>query len=1049
MNALTNLQNSISMVKGLLNRSYLETFAATGCAIAPLQPGEVQQIKAHMRLLKVKQLAYSEESVWARMSVVYQTLYGLVNSCFLVIDGTPTGTTLYVGIQSDAPGTALNALMQSLDGNFPGIVYENLTGDAINTIMTRSSLGQFQGSVPTVAAVSVVPAEKEYDDRGVDIQGLEKYIDSMQGKTYTAVLMATPYAHNEIEDRIVSLESIATSLSPLEKTTVQISSTTSASRTDSTAQAVSNAINTNLQKGFSLTAQDGSFKTRGNTFGIGAPILNTHIVLSGGTQNGVGTSHSDAFTKNISASYGSSVAVTDTVTQAYMSGSSQGSALTRESVNKEVSDTRELIERKILRLREGSSYGIWDCCGYFVSQQNDVAIVAANAYKGLISGKGTDVEQAALALWQPGGNNRAASHHEVIRGIIRNLQIGIPPLFLTGGSVLRTDSMVTGHELPRMMCFPLKSAGNITVVRMSRFGRRVHYMGGEEPSRDRVFRIGQIYHMGKTENTEVCLESSQLNEHTLIIGASGTGKTTAVESVLEQCYKRNIPFTVIEPVKGEYSKRWEHLPNLRIFSVNPRKFKMLHLNPFAFDESVHILEHLERVYSVFTTAWPLYAAQPAVLRECVQIAYIRKGWDLVNSICLFPERRFPVFQDVFEALPDAINNSHLVGETRATYEGAIGTRVRMLTQGLYGEIFNGEYDIDNGTLFDGNTIINLDGLGSPETLSFMMGILLIRLYEHRMASGNSDRLRHVTVLEEAHNILKNNTSQPVGEDTASIGARSVEVITKCVAELRSTGEGFIIVDQSPGNLDTDAMKNTATKIVLSLREEDDIKAAASTLALTEEQTGDLPKLGRGVAIIRQRGWAEPVLAKIEKSEPNRGNRAAVPTSCVTQHNKAVVQGYLAKLILISANQPTFSAKFINDYMLHCTGFSQWKLDDYCEKVLWYGERYKRLGIADKTERERKNFFGNMLIDLLEFAYVFRIFPCPIPNKMMRQPYWKDTDYQRYCREWRDSVLAAMEQYAAGLDDAQKDKLLEYMLAADTGSENMIWTGKTLYGGAWN
>lgn len=206
------------MVKGLLNRSYLETFAATGCAIAPLQPGEVQQIKAHMRLLKVKQLAYSEESVWARMSVVYQTLYGLVNSCFLVIDGTPTGTTLYVGIQSDAPGTALNALMQSLDGNFPGIVYENLTGDAINTIMTRSSLGQFQGSVPTVAAVSVVPAEKEYDDRGVDIQGLEKYIDSMQGKTYTAVLMATPYAHNEIEDRIVSLESIATSLSPLEKT---------------------------------------------------------------------------------------------------------------------------------------------------------------------------------------------------------------------------------------------------------------------------------------------------------------------------------------------------------------------------------------------------------------------------------------------------------------------------------------------------------------------------------------------------------------------------------------------------------------------------------------------------------------------------------------------------------------------------------------------------------------------------------------------------------------------------------------------------------------
>ena len=1043
MDTMTNLQNSVSMVKGLLKKSLLENFANAGCAIAAL-PDTEEHIKAGMRMLKIKQLTYSEESVLSRMSVVFQTLHGLVNSCFIIIDSNARDTTFYIGLQSNAPATALNALKQSLDGIFPGIIYENLTGDEISRFMNESSLGMSMGIVPTVAAVSVVPAEKEVDAYNVEIQGFEKYIDSMQGKTCTAVLMATPYMQSEIEDRIMSLESIATSLSPLEKTTIQISNTLSSSRTDSVAQAVSKAVNSSLQKGFSLTSQDGSFKTKGRAFGVGAPILGTHIMLNGGLQNGFGTSHSDAFTENVSASYGSSVSITDNVSQAFMSGSSSGTALTRESVNKEVSDIRNLIERKVTRLREGSSYGVWDCCGYFISSKNDIAIVSANAYRGLVSGKGTDVEQSSMALWQPSGNSVNISNDGIIKGIIRNLQLGIPPFFLSGNSVLRTDSMVTGHELPRMMCFPLKSAGNVTVVKMSRFGRRVHYLEGKEPDKTRVFKIGQTYHMGRTENTDVCLESDQLNEHSLIIGASGSGKTTAVESILNQCYKKGIPFTVIEPVKGEYSKQWSYVPNLSVFSVHPNKYKMLHLNPFAFDESVHILEHLERVYSVFATAWPLYAAQPAVLRDCVETAYIRKGWDLINSICLFPERRFPVFQDVLDALPEAINRTRFVGETRGTYEGAIGTRLRMLTQGIYGPIFNSEYDIDNSILFDGNTVISLDGLGSPEILSFMMGILLIRLYEHRMKDGNSDSVKHITVLEEAHNILKNSKSQPIGEDTASIGVRSVEVITKCVAELRSTGEGFLIVDQSPGNLDTDVMKNTATKIVLNLREEEDIKAAASTLALTAEQSADLPKLGRGIAVIRQRDWAEPVLTKVEKMQPIQSVMNNSAADCVTQENKAIIQGRIALLILHCEKNNMFSAQLINNNLKGCKGFSFWKLEDYTEKISWYEKLYKQWELDNKSNRERKSFFGRMLIDLLDFEYVFRVFPCPEPNKMMKSPYSEDRDYQRLCKNWQKSVLNVMKRYASGLNPTDEESLLSLMLVADTSLKNRMWTSATLF-----
>ncbi len=1049
MESITNLQNSVSLVKGLLKKSYLESFAETRCDVASLVEAE-DVLRGRVRILKIRQLAYNDESVIAKMSVVYQTLHGLVNSCFMMINGTSDVTSLYLGITSDAPAPALDALKQSLDGNFPGIIYESLDGTEIEGLMCDSSLGQSSNYVPTVTAVSVVPAENGYGSSEGKTQGIEKFMDAMQGKVFTAIIIATPYAQSEIENKILSLETIATSLSPLEKTTMQFSSTISSSKTDSMAKAVSNTINSNLQKGFSKTSQDGKFQQKGVHIGAGGLLPNGKINANGGFQTGFGTSHMDSFTKNISVSYGSSIGETDTVSQALMSGNSSGTALTRERIDKEVSDIQNLIEQRIVRLREGSSYGIWDCCGYFISRRNDISIVSANEYRGLVSGKGTDIQQTAMALWQPSLRRDSVSNHEVIRGIIKNLSLGIPPSFLSGDRVLRTESMVTGRELPRMMCFPLKSAGNVTIVRMSRFGRRVHYLGTEEPDRRRLFKIGQAFHMGKMENAEIYLDPEQLCEHSLIIGASGTGKTTAVESILVDCHKKQIPFTVIEPVKGEYCKKWSHIPGFKVFTVNKNKYKMLQINPFAFEESVHVLEHLERVYGVFSTAWPLFAAQPAVLRDSVQTAYIKKGWDLVNSICLFPERRFPVFQDVLDALPEVIKKGNFVGELKGTLEGAVGARVRMLTQGLYGQIFNEEYDVDDGVLFDGNTIINLEGLGSPEILSFAMGILLVRLYEHRMASGNYPSVRHLTVIEEAHNVFKKNSSYTVSQDVSSIGGRSVEVITKCVAELRSTGEGFLIVDQSPGNIDTDAIKNTSTKIVLSLREEEDIKAAASTLSLTEEQAKDLPQLSRGIAIIRQRGWAEPVLTKIEKMNTAQGMNNSVDDGIIVQKEKAIIQGFIAKRLLMCLDKKMFSVNLIVNDIRNFIGFSHWKLDDYVEKIAWYGGLYKRLGISNTENFKRESFFGRVVLDILDFKYVFKVFEFPKPEKSMKEPYKLCVNYQQKCKQWRLRLVDVMEQYATGLNTAEKDRLLYLMLLSDDASrgdvmsKNRVHVFRTLY-----
>lgn len=92
------------------------------------------------------------------------------------------------------------------------------------------------------------------------------------------------------------------------------------------------------------------------------------------------------------------------------------------------------------------------------------------------------------------------------------------------------------------------------------------------------------------------------------------------------------------------------------------------------------------------------------------------------------------------------------------------------------------------------------------------------LNEYRMdqKKENNNGLKHITVLEEAHNLLKNTSN-----NSSELVGKSVEMLTQTIAEIRTYGEGFIIVDQSPSSVDIAAIKNTNTKIVLRTPEAND------------------------------------------------------------------------------------------------------------------------------------------------------------------------------------------------------------------------------------
>src|SRR5699024_7655638 len=107
------------------------------------------------------------------------------------------------------------------------------------------------------------------------------------------------------------------------------------------------------------------------------------------------------------------------------------------------------------------------------------------------------------------------------------------------------------------------------------------------------------------------------------------------------------------------------------------------------------------------------------------------------------------------------------------------------------------------------------------------------------------------------------TSAAQSNEGTNVLGKSVEMISNMIAEMRSFGEGFIIVDQSPGLLDMSVMRNTNTKIIMRLLENSDRELVGNTIGLNSEQKAELSRLKTGVCAIYQKEWLEPVLCLVD------------------------------------------------------------------------------------------------------------------------------------------------------------------------------------------
>jgi hypothetical protein len=170
-------------------------------------------------------------------------------------------------------------------------------------------------------------------------------------------------------------------------------------------------------------------------------------------------------------------------------------------------------------------------------------------------------------------------------------------------------------------------------------------------------------------------------------------------------------------------------------------------------------------------------------------------------------------------------------------------------------------------LLDNPTVLELEGLGDDDDKAFMMGLLLIRMVEHRRSPQDRERaaadkgLRHLLVVEEAHRLLTNVESKSQ-EGAANPRAKAVEGFTNMLAEIRNYGQGVIIADQVPTKLARDVIKNTNLKIAHRVVDEPDRETLGGSMVMTKKQALAIATLLPGQAAIFSEGDDAPLLVHV-------------------------------------------------------------------------------------------------------------------------------------------------------------------------------------------
>jgi len=800
------------------------------------RPGKVSWMKVSR--LPVHPNEMKEYDLLTRWQGVLATLHTWGQRMIFILQRKAGETGLYLGTVSYSreltSSKAIEQFKEAATGSMPGIGLDTLTGD--------DEKQDFFGSMVaynTIGAVTGIPSFKK---------------DIHFGTLQTLDQLAFGIRDGKGIECDFSLMVIA---DPLDDTVI--------SETISKFRKMGSEIHLDVRR--SLNEGESISQNRDSKIGLKAISgLLKSIPFVGGVLSGVASEISAGAAKT----YGSTQAVTT------------------EYLDKFAEYAEKLTDMHCERLQRGRNLGFWNTGIYVLGKSRSDINTVTGILRSIYSGDTSYVEPIRTCIL----NERSGAIDIARRNELIPLESDDRPKnkemeeWNVFGKVYQfLSTPINTEELSLVTSLPRRDVPGLRFVKSSvRFANNPAEQKKTKKGKPvDMITLGRVVDTGVLQKNEYKIELKSLVRHTVIAGSTGSGKSTTCMTLINEVKDRNIPVLIIEPAKDDYvrwairyNKKIDENPDLTkeqkeqskfdiympgVKSTEGYEFLPLKINPFQPAHSpgapVDMMTRVEQVTAIINASLPNADVLPVIVDEAIYEYISQEVGKQFEDVEMTPLADYPRLDGVVDVAKKILQDRNYEQKIRDNLTAALETRFKYLTRGKRGQILNVNSSTDYNKLFNKPTIINVSRIANMKDKSLIMAMIMLALYEYRISCFSYDEeyrnkaeengLLHLTVIEEANNLLRN-PEQDFG-GTGNPQKVVADMFSSMLSEIRSFGQGMVIVDQIPTRLIQDVIKNTNLKIVHRLVSPDDCSTMASGLALREDQQSMIPALSVGQTII--------------------------------------------------------------------------------------------------------------------------------------------------------------------------------------------------------
>ncbi len=846
------------MLEYMMERSYLEDMTSRPAFIAAREPGQknkpISWIKVHR--IPVHPSQADNYDLLTKWQAVLSSLHAWKCKTIFLLQRRHGETNLYIGLQGNSLEGGIGLLRSALINCMPGIEAEPIDNLKATSFDERAKgtmeLSGVLDSYSVGGAVTGIPSfRKETQNKfaqTLDQLAFGIRTERNEEADFSLIIVAKPMSDEETAEIINRYQKIGGDIHS------EVSAQVSDSEFKSEGESKGTSFGLNFGLGQILNTAASA---------LGGPIM---TVASAGATLAAATLWGTSIGANRSYSSSQSVSVGRTVAKNYL--------------NKFAQFTERLTDMHCERLRKGRNLGFWNVGTYVMGYRDEDVTTVLGMLRSIYSGDETYIEPIRLHLLHQPEAIKAMKGFELIPvvhpdAVVKENEPLQTEWHMLGNAYQYLSTPLNTEELSLETSLPRKDVPGLRFVRSSvRFANNP----GANDCKG-MLSMGKIIDSGVVQGNDYSIDVNSLVKHSLIVGSTGCGKTTTCKTIINEVLNRDIPVLIIEPAKDEYV-RWavkcneEHpenpvniympgVKNLEMFGVKEgaRALSPLKLNPFqpaAVDGApIDLLTRCEQLTALINASLPSSDILPVIMEEAF-FTFMSETYKYEFTSGEAKQKEdYPKLDKVLPVARKILNGRGYSQEVANGLAAALDTRFQYLVRGKRGEILNVFRSTSYEKLFNQTTVVNLSKIANQKDKALIMSLLMLSLYEYRISAYNYDEnyrmnaqkneLLHLTVVEEAHNVLARPKT-----DLAGVGNPQqvvADLFGNMLSEIRGYGEGLMIVDQVPTRLIDDAIRNTNYKITHRLSAKEDVEVMASALGLRLDQQGLIPLLQQGQAVI--------------------------------------------------------------------------------------------------------------------------------------------------------------------------------------------------------